>query len=238
MTASENPAHPGSRCSGAASGGTGCTLPVPPDPAADETQPGSSPEKRRQILNGAREVFLAKGFDGASMGEIARAAEVSKGTLYLYFPSKEALFSAFVRLASEDVAERCFVLDPEADVGEVLTGVGYRYVAAMVRSEHIATVRMVLGIAEKLPEIGRAYLAAGQETAVERLSAWLNAKIDRGELAIDDVELAAWQFIIGCHALVVMPMLFGGAPEPAPERIERVVSHTVTTFLRTFAPRS
>jgi AcrR family transcriptional regulator len=43
--------------------------------------------KRRQIMDGAREVFLAQGFDGASMGEIARQAGVSKGTLYVYFDS-------------------------------------------------------------------------------------------------------------------------------------------------------
>src|SRR5438094_10423122 len=52
--------------------------------------------KRRQIMQGARLVFLAQGFDGASMGEIARQAGVSKGTLYVYFDSKEALFEAIV----------------------------------------------------------------------------------------------------------------------------------------------
>jgi AcrR family transcriptional regulator len=41
--------------------------------------------KREQILNGAREVFFALGFEGASMNEIAKAAGVSKGTLYSYF---------------------------------------------------------------------------------------------------------------------------------------------------------
>ena len=50
--------------------------------------------KRRQIIEGAREVFLAQGFDAASMGEIARKARVSKGTLYVYFDSKEQLFEA------------------------------------------------------------------------------------------------------------------------------------------------
>ena len=52
--------------------------------------------KRRQILDGARKVFLELGFDGASMGEIARAAGVSKGTLYVYFPDKAGLFAAIV----------------------------------------------------------------------------------------------------------------------------------------------
>ena len=44
--------------------------------------------KRRQIIEGARQVFMAQGFDAASMNEIARVAGVSKGTLYVYFQNK------------------------------------------------------------------------------------------------------------------------------------------------------
>ena len=51
-------------------------------------------DKRRQIIDGARAIFLAQGFDAASMGEIAREAGVSKGTLYVYFDSKEGLAAA------------------------------------------------------------------------------------------------------------------------------------------------
>ena len=53
--------------------------------------------KRRQIMDGARTVFLAGGFDGASMNDVARAAGVSKGTLYAYFNSKDELFEAIIR---------------------------------------------------------------------------------------------------------------------------------------------
>src|SRR5215510_14952263 len=59
-------------------------------------EPESESAKRRQILDGAREVFLSVGFDGASMGEVARAAGVSKGTLYVYFADKNRLFEAIV----------------------------------------------------------------------------------------------------------------------------------------------
>src|SRR5262245_65890062 len=52
--------------------------------------------KRRQILEGARRMFLAQGFDAASMGAIARQAGVSKGTLYVYFKSKKELFESIV----------------------------------------------------------------------------------------------------------------------------------------------
>lgn len=60
--------------------------------------------KRRQIIDGARKVFLDLGFDGASMGEIARAAGVSKGTLYVYFADKNRLFEAIVEEESSNRA--------------------------------------------------------------------------------------------------------------------------------------
>src|SRR5690606_32383907 len=55
---------------------------------------GQDPAKRRQILEGAQNVFLRMGFDAASMNDITREAGVSKGTIYVYFNSKEDLFVA------------------------------------------------------------------------------------------------------------------------------------------------
>ncbi|HEY6256266.1 MAG TPA: helix-turn-helix domain-containing protein, partial [Xanthobacteraceae bacterium] len=64
--------------------------------------------KRRQIIEGARQVFLAQGFDAASMNEIARVAGVSKGTLYVYFANKEQLFEAIVGHECRAQGERIF----------------------------------------------------------------------------------------------------------------------------------
>src|SRR6185503_13751197 len=78
--------------------------------------------KRRQIIEGARVVFLTQGFDAASMGEIARKAGVSKGTLYVYFKSKEDLFEAIAEEQCSQQAEQVFELDDaNRDVAAVLT---------------------------------------------------------------------------------------------------------------------
>ena len=66
--------------------------------------------KRRQIMEGARQVFLSAGFDGASMNDVARAAGVSKGTLYAYFNSKDELFEAIIRSEKAQSAERLCTL--------------------------------------------------------------------------------------------------------------------------------
>src|SRR5262249_24397973 len=85
-------------------------------------------DKRRQIIDGARTVFLAQGFDAASMGEIARKAGVSKGTLYVYFDSKESLFEAIAHEQCHAQAEQVFALDHvDRDVERVLTRLGTNF---------------------------------------------------------------------------------------------------------------
>src|SRR6266496_3792324 len=76
--------------------------------------------KRRQILDGARKVFMDLGFDGASMGEIARSAGVSKGTLYVYFADKNRLFEAIVEEEAFEQGKVAFDFDPERDVAATL----------------------------------------------------------------------------------------------------------------------
>jgi len=52
--------------------------------------------RTEQLLDAAERVFAAQGFEGAGMDDVAREAGVAKGTLYLYYPSKEALYRAAV----------------------------------------------------------------------------------------------------------------------------------------------
>src|SRR5580765_4988509 len=100
--------------------------------------------KRRQILDGAHRVFLDLGFDGASMGEIARAAGVSKGTLYVYFADKSALFEAIVEEETLEQGKVRFNFDPERDVVTTLTEFGQAYIAMICRPGGGSAIRTVM----------------------------------------------------------------------------------------------
>src|SRR3954467_13659308 len=80
--------------------------------------------KRRQILDGARKMFMDLGFDGASMNEIARAAGVSKGTLYVYFADKNRLFEAIMEEEALEQGKVVFNLDPARDAETTLRDFG------------------------------------------------------------------------------------------------------------------
>ncbi len=194
--------------------------------------------KRRQIMEGARTVFLAQGFDGASMGEIARQAGVSKGTLYVYFDSKEALFEAIVGEECHAQAEQVFALDAsDHDVEAVLTRLGRAYVRFLCRPGGQSSLRTVISISERMPVIGKQFYEAGPATGIARLSRYLEDQIALGFLAIEDVEVAAAQFLDACQSTMFKPLVFNFAPPPDEERINHVVGIAVGTFMAAYGRR-
>src|ERR1700709_876688 len=110
--------------------------------------------KRRQILDGARKLFLDLGFDAASMGEIARAAGVSKGTLYVYFADKNRLFEAIVEEESLEQGKVAFNFDRARDVPTTLMDFGQAFIELLCRPGGGSAIRTVMAIAERMPEVG------------------------------------------------------------------------------------
>jgi AcrR family transcriptional regulator len=194
--------------------------------------------KRRQILDGARAIFLSRGFDAASMGEIARAAGVSKGTLYVYFESKEELFEAIVHQQCEAQAESLFDLNSgDGDVEGVLTRLGIGFIGFLCRPEKASALRTVIAIADRMPEIGKKFYETGPSRGIAMLAAYLERQVDAGVLAIDDCEVAAAQFLDMCQSTLFKPVLFNFAPPPPLARIEHVVRIAVRTFLAAYRAR-
>jgi len=190
--------------------------------------------KRRQILDGARKVFMDLGFDGASMGEIARAAGVSKGTLYVYFADKCRLFEAIVEEETLQHGQMVFNFDPERDIPTTLREFGHAYIAMICRPGGGSAIRTVMAIAERMPDVGRRYYERVLEKTINRLAVYLDAHVKLGELAIDDCQLAAAQFIQMCQASLFLPFVFQAAPAPPLERIDEVVDSATRMFLAAY----
>ncbi|RMH37236.1 MAG: TetR/AcrR family transcriptional regulator, partial [Deltaproteobacteria bacterium] len=68
-------------------------------------------QRRRQILDAAKRVFADKGFHQASINDIIAAAGIARGTFYLYFPGKDAVFEAVLDEAIRDLRERIVRVD-------------------------------------------------------------------------------------------------------------------------------
>ncbi|MBW5437744.1 TetR/AcrR family transcriptional regulator [Bradyrhizobium canariense] len=190
--------------------------------------------KRRQILDGARKVFMDLGFDGASMGEIARAAQVSKGTLYVYFADKCALFEAILEQEALQHGQVAFNFDPARDVETTLKDFGRAYNRLLCRPGGGSAIRTVMAIAERMPDLGRRYYARVLDKSINRLSDYLNTHVACGDLAIDDCDLAASQFMELCKASLFLPFVFQAAPAPSEERMSEVVDSATRMFLAAY----
>jgi AcrR family transcriptional regulator len=190
--------------------------------------------KRRQILDGASKVFMDLGFDGASMGEIARSAGVSKGTLYVYFADKNRLFEAIVEEETLQQGKVFFNLDPARDVTTTLMDFGQAYVQLLCRPGGGSATRTVMAIAERMPDVGRRFYNNVVALTIAKLATYLDAHTVSGDLAIEDCELAATQFMQMCQASLFMPFLFQAAPAPSPKRIAQVVESATRMFLAAY----
>ena len=213
------------------------TAPLVLDRPAEETEDSA---KRRQIIEGARTVFRALGFDAASMGEIAKAAGVSKGTLYVYFKDKDELFQAIVERECPLQAEGVLVFDldeGDPDIAGTLTHLGVAFMKALCESDRLSTFRTVMAIADRKPNIGRTFYESGPAKGTARLRAYFEAQVAAGRLVIEDPEVAAAQFIESCHATMLKPMLLNFGPPPSLERIKHVVGIAVKTFMAAYGKK-
>src|SRR5438045_1444975 len=133
----------------------------------------SDSRKRQQILDGARQAFLEHGYDGASVNDIMRAAGVSKGTIYAYFPSKEKVFQALIFEDRRRQAERLVDFeDGDRDPRDVLRQFGFQLMRMLTEPHSIAYVRIVMAATAKFPEIGRTFYEAGPGFVLGKLEAY------------------------------------------------------------------
>jgi AcrR family transcriptional regulator len=199
---------------------------------------GQDPAKRSQILDGAKRCFLSVGFEAASMNEITTESGVSKGTLYVYFQDKEDLFKALIdREKSAVMSAAQHKLAEGGTVPEALQRFGAYVTARLTSEEVIRAQRMVLGVAERMPEIAGRFFSGDSFSAHHILQAWLDERVAAGEMRIEDTDLASRQFLELAMASIYKRRLFGNLPKPVPEKeIQRVVASGVAIFMKAYGP--
>ena len=188
--------------------------------------------KYDQVVAGARTVFLAEGFEGASVDLIAKEAGVSKATLYSYFPDKRMLF---IEVAKEECARQAdralLVEDADQPVRDVLIMAATNMMAFLTSSFAQRIFRICVAETDRFPELGQEFYRSGPQLMEDRLSAYFVEAVKRGELRIDNVRLAAQQFDTLMKADVFVKMVFNVIETPDPEDMDRVIEGAVDTFL-------
>ncbi len=192
-----------------------------------------------QVRNGASDVFLHDGYAGASVDDIARAARVSKATLYSYFPDKKLMFQEVVEAAmaqafalSPVVAAQGAPIDP--GLREMLAHVGMW----LVRPQHLRLQRVLMAESERFPALLQSYRRQLDDSIMAPLTSELEAWRDSGQLSVDDCgQLARLTFSLlagGLH-LVSLPDRNGTIIE---EPVAQLAFETADMVLRAHGIRT
>ncbi|TCS65337.1 TetR family transcriptional regulator [Primorskyibacter sedentarius] len=185
-----------------------------------------------QVLEGARKVFMADGFEGASVDDIARAAGVSKATLYSYFPDKRLLF---MEVATTECCRQSDQAPQNIDMTgsprSVLDQIGRAFLRFISSKFGLQIFRLCVAEGDRFPDLAQAFFESGPMMMQRKMSDYFRQAIDRGELQIEDLELAASQFAELCKADLWTQLVFGVTQELSEDDIDRVIEGAVDTFL-------
>lgn len=173
--------------------------------AVQETVDGTSEDrrirpatdrKRAAILKAAHAMFLERGFGNTTMDLVASTANVSKATVYAKFHSKDMLLVEIIGAAAERIRQeidrhRSLEEDPRTRLAALARG----YAKVLFDPGTVALLRLVVAESHMRPEIGRHYLEAGPLPAISHLTSALRELVASGDLVINDIDLAALQFV-------------------------------------------
>lgn len=165
-------------------------------------------ERRRLILAAAERVFVEQGYGASTMEEIARAAEMSKKTLYQFFSDKEAVFSEL--LQSEDMPE---FPEIETDANDPASALLLRDTLITVTKfildpRHVALTRLVIAEAPNYPELAKSfynnYIERFKTTLRDRLIELEKAGVAGAASAVAMVEPLVGATIGSSHMMALL----------------------------------
>jgi AcrR family transcriptional regulator len=178
----------------------------------------AKPRQRRkearpaELLEAAIEVFAEKGFTAARLEEVARRAGVSKGTAYLYFPTKAALFKAAIH---EIVVTRLAMGEREVEAWQGSSEALLRRIleqwAQVIRSRQGGLLKLIVAEARNFPDLAAWYHAEVGERGHRLITAVIRRGMEHGEFRNGDADAMAhvvacpmafraiWSNSVGCY---------------------------------------
>ncbi|HZE38680.1 MAG TPA: TetR/AcrR family transcriptional regulator [Stackebrandtia sp.] len=215
-------------------------MPQAPPPAGDDAWLDPRVARSRAvILAAASEHFLHHGYVGTSVDDVAARARVSKRTVYNIFGSKERLFREILDAAfatAERFARQTAALLIDADdLEDALVTAAVRLTRTVMDDRIVRLRRLLIGEAERFPELAREYYRRAPGHVMEVLADTMRLLTERGVLRVDDARLASEHF-----AFLVM-----GAPldralftvddsRPSADELEARATSGVEAFLRAY----
>ena len=209
---------------------------APLEPALFKRGPGGRPTRQEaerrhhNLLAAAARIFLEKGWEGASVDEIARDSAVAKRFIYARYPDKAALFAgAFERFIEEQIGILRVFEPPPEDIEAGLRALGRRLLDLALRPEILAFHRLFIAVAPRFPDLAKLFVERNRHRPLSEIIRVLGVYADRGVIEFSDREPLAEQFFILVAGASQRIALLGGREEPSQE--DRRLEAAVRLFL-------
>jgi AcrR family transcriptional regulator len=185
-----------------------------------------------RLLDAATRVFMEKGFDATSMGQIAKQAHASTETFYRHFPTKEDLFERVLLHRTELLkAELNSVLLSEDAPQRALTAFGELGLSLLLAPQAISLHRILVMEKGRFPNIVESFHAQGPERVQAALASYLAAQVKKGRLRKMNPDVGARQFF----DMVIPEFHFGmelrSRPAPTKAEMRQRVKEAIDCFL-------
>lgn len=193
-------------------------------------------EKRAAILEAAKRLFPAQGFDGTSMDAIAAEAGVSKLTVYSHFKDKDTLFFETVCVKCEEqLPHAIFEVKRDAPLREQLVQIGRAFFRLITSQEAMSLHRLMT--AQPSEKLAGLFWEAGPRRLQGELANFFRAEVAEGALDIPDPERAASQFLCLLKGEPHARMSYGCCDCVASADAEAHIQSVVELILRAYGPR-
>lgn len=203
---------------------------------------GRSAAKRQSILAAGQRLFLEHGYQGTSMDQVAATASVSKQTVYKHFGEKRELLYAIVTDALDSTAtaigSRIAAVGETTDLETDLADLAGAYLRAVIQEPVVQLRRLVIGEANRLPDLARLYYEHAPLRTLRSLADAFARLHDRGLLAVPEPRLAAEHFAFLIVGKPIDQALFDGAAAALDDvDVDSYARAGVEVFLAGYRPR-
>jgi AcrR family transcriptional regulator len=175
---------------------------APAKPASNRVERAA--ERRSAIIEAAMDEFIARGFAATRLDDVAKRAGVAKGTIYLHFKDKEALFEELIRTAIVPLVGRLFAAPPapDASVRDMIEGFASVFIQEVATTRRGDIVRLIVAEGPRFPDIADFYYREVVSRGLGGMRALIELGIARGE--IKQKNLARFPQILVAPALIAV----------------------------------
>jgi TetR/AcrR family transcriptional repressor of mexJK operon len=215
------------------------TEPAPKQRAHTPIQTRLDDDRVSELLGVAAEVFIERGFEGASTNQIARRANCSKTTLYTRYPSKEKLFLAVLEQRMELIlSDFATTLQPELPIEQTLKDYGFRLMQLALSENQLGMIRVISMEASRFPDLGKRFYELGPGRGVAILVNYMEEQIKRERLVKENPQMMAEHLISLITGGYVRWTMVGLPDNLSLNEKRQRISAVVEMFLRAYSTGS